>query len=384
MFLLTPTTKIQISMTIANKHNGMRIFTGALLLCLFTACNEQQPASTPAKTPEAKTDSVKAFVLKLDSSKKSISVPGELLSYENAQIRAKVQGYIQKLNVDIGSHVTKGQVLALIDAPEVNTHVLELNEKVKAAQAHYHSSKDYFDRISIASKANGVIAPLELEKIKNQMIADSSDYNAALLAARSYKQIGSYLAIIAPYSGTITKRNVVVGSLVGNAADKPLFELENNAKLRLQVAVPEVYTNALLMGNGGELTTRSLPDKKIKINLVRKSGSIDSETRSETWEFEIPNANGELKAGSYADVKLQFLRTNASLVVPASAVVTTQERKFVIKVANSNTQWIDVRAGFNMGEKQEIFGDLQPGDTLVLKPTEELKPGTKVMSSITK
>lgn len=356
----------------------MRIFAIIIFLSAITACSQrQETAKEPAKET-LKVDSVKVFLLSLDSARKTISLPGELLPYEKAQIRAKIQGYIRKLSVDIGSKVNKGQVLALIDAPEISTRVQELNEKVKAAQARYHSSKDYYDRIALASKSDGVIAPLELEKIKNQMMADSSDYNAALLAARSYRQVGDYLAVVAPYSGTITQRNIVVGSLVGNASDKPLFDLENNTMLRLQVAVPEVYTNAVLMNNTGELTTRSLPDKKFKAQLVRKAGSISSETRSEIWEFEIANPGGELKAGSYADVKLQFLRKGMSIMVPVSAVITTQERKFVIKVVSGQTLWVDVRPGFNMGEKQEIFGDLQAGDTLVVKANEELKAGTRI------
>jgi RND family efflux transporter MFP subunit len=368
-------------MTQANKYTtGMKTFILLLFLSVMTACTQSREAAKEPAKEAPKADSVKAFVLSMDSAKKTISLPGELLPYENAQVRAKVQGYIRTLSVDIGSKVNTGQVLALIDAPEISTRMQELNEKVKAAQARYHSSKDYYDRIAIASRSNGVIAPLEIEKIKNQMMADSSEYNAAMLAAKSYRQVGNYLAVVAPYSGTITKRNIVVGSLVGNAGDKPLFELENNATLRLQVAVPEVYTSAMLMNNTAELTTRSLPDKKLKARLVRKAGSISNDTRSETWEFEIPNPGGELKAGSYADVKLQFLRPGKSMAVPVSAVVTTQERKFVIKVVGSQTQWVDVRAGFNMGDKQEIFGDLKTGDTLVARANEELKGGTKIIT----
>ena len=374
--------KTQFIMTAMFKYiSNMRIILSILLLSIVASCNEGQGKSG-AKKEAAKTDSVKVFVLALDSAKKTISLPAELLPYENVQIRAKVPGYIRKMNVDIGSIVHKGQVLALIDAPEINTRVQELNEKVKAAKSRYQSSKDYFDRINIASQTDGVIAASELQHVRNQMLADSSELNASSFAASSYRQVGGYLAIIAPYNGIITKRNIETGSFVGNANEKPLFELEDNAILRLRVPVPEIYTGAVLLNNSCELTTRSFPDKKFRAVLIRKAGSIDNETRSEVWEFEVPNKGLELKAGSYADVKLNFLRPAKSLTVPVSAVVTTLEKKFVIKVSGNTAQWVDVRAGFNMDDKQEVFGELKAGDTLVVKPTEELKAGTKVVTKL--
>jgi RND family efflux transporter MFP subunit len=370
--------KIQFTMTRTFKSTGvMKYFTGIMLLIVVVACQDNSSNAT-RKKEEAKIDSVKVFVLTMDSVQKNISFPGELLPNENAQIRAKDQGYIKKLNVDIGSTVHKGQVLALIDAPEINSSMEESNEKVNAALSRYQTSKDYFQRVNTASKTDGVIAPSELQRSRNQMMADSSEYKAALFAASSYRQVGNYLAIVAPYDGIITKRNVEVGSFVGNANEKPLFELEDNATLRLRVPVPEVYTGAKLLDNSVDLNTRSFPDKKFKAKLVRRSGSIDNETRSEVWEFEVLNTNRELKAGSYADVRLHFLRPHLSLVVPTSAIVTTLEKKFVIKVTGNLTQWVDVRAGFNLGENQEIFGELKAGDTIVLKANEELKAGTKL------
>ena len=360
----------------------MRIFGGVLVLLNIAACNQQETQTTNTEKLETKVDSVKSFLLVLDSAKKQVSFPGELLPNENAQIRAKAQGYIKKLHVDIGSKVSKGQILALIDAPEINSRLQELNQKVSAAKSRYLSSKDYFERINIAAKSDGVIAASELERTKNQMMTDSAEYNAATFASSSYRQVGNYLAVIAPYSGIITKRNIVVGSFVGNPGDRPLFDLEDSKTLRLQVAVPEIYTNAVLLNNEGELITRSLPDKKFQAKLVRKAGSIDNETRSELWEFEIPNATGELKAGSYADVKLQFVRMQQSFVAPVSAIVTTLEKKFVLKISNHSTQWVDVRTGFNMGEIQEIFGELHAGDTLVLKGNEEIKAGTEVVPKL--
>lgn len=352
--------------------------TGLLLLFILAGCNQQPAPATVTASQPPKADSIKAFILTLDSAKKTLTLPGELLPHENTQIRAKVQGYIREMKVDIGSVVTKGQVLALIDAPEINSRIQELTEKVKAAKARYQSSSDYYHRIAEAAQAEGVIAASELERVKNQMMADSLEYSSTAFAATSTRQIGNYLAIVAPYSGIITKRNIVVGTLVGTPGEKPLFELVDNKILRLRVAVPEIYTNAILAGGTGDLTTRALPENKFKAKLVRKAGAIDPETRSEVWEFEIQNTDGLLKPGSYADVKLQFIRNAPSMMVPVSAVITTLERKFVIRISNSTTEWMDVRPGFNTGEKQEIFGNLHAGDTLVLKPTEELKAGTVI------
>lgn len=373
--------KHQPTMIITFKYvSDMKLLAVIFLFISVIACNEKQQKSITQK--EANSDSFQAFILKKDSVQKTVSLPGDLFPDENIQIRAKVQGYIKKLNVDIGSKVRKGQVLALIDAPEINIRVKELNEKVSAAKARYLSNKDYYDRIYIASKTDGVIAGNELEQRRNQMIADSSDYKAAVFAASSYKQIGGYLAITAPSNGIITKRNIDVGSFVGNANEAPMFELDNNSTLRLRVAIPEIYTGASLLNNNGDLTTRSLPDKTFRIELARKAGSIDNETRSEIWEFKVPNPDHQLLPGSYSDVKLHFIRAQKSFVVPASTVVTTLERKFVIKVLDGTTKWVDVRAGFNMGDKQEIFGNLNEGDTLISKSSEELKEGKKIIPII--
>jgi len=361
------------------QRTSMRVLQSFFLLLVMAACNNHPPNSVVTKE-QVKVDSVAVFVLKTDSVKKDLTLPGELQPNENAQIRAKVQGYIRKVNVDIGAKVSKGQVLAFIDAPEITSRVQEINAKVKGAQARYQSSKDYYERINTASKAEGVIAANELQRTRNQMMADEAEYRAAQYAAASNRQMGKYLTIVAPYSGIITKRNIDQGSYVGNSAEQPLFELEDNSILRLRVAVPEAYTGAELLGNSGDLTTRSFPDKKFKAKLVRKAGSINNASRSEIWEFEVPNPAPELKAGSYADVKLHMVRSRPALVVPTSAIVTTLEKKFVIRVVNNTTQWVDVRTGFNLGDKQEIFGDLQAEDTIVLKGNEELKPDTKIVS----
>ncbi|HMR81763.1 MAG TPA: efflux RND transporter periplasmic adaptor subunit [Niabella sp.] len=353
------------------------------LLLFVAACtqNSQEKNSDPI---ENKIDSVNVFTIETDTVKKTLVLPAELLPREDAQIRAKVPGYVRRMLVDIGSRVSKGQVLALIEAPELNTRIQELNDKANESRARYLSSKDYYERIYTASRTDGVIATGELQRVKNQMMADSLEYKANQSSVASAKQIGNYLAIVAPYSGVVTKRNIVTGSFVGSPNDKPLFEISDNSVLRLQVSVPEIYTDAILSNGVAEVSTRSLPDKKFEAKLVRKAGRIDHDSRSEIWEFEIANTDNKLKPGSYADAKLFFLRQEEGMVVPASAVVTTLEKKFVIKVSNGITRWIDIRSGFNMGDRTEIFGDVQKGDTLVSKGTEELKTDTRIIALIKK
>jgi multidrug efflux pump subunit AcrA (membrane-fusion protein) len=117
---------------------------------------------------------------------------------------------------------------------------------------------------------------------------------------------------------------------------------------------------------------------------VRKAGSIDMSTRTEVWEFEVPNQKNTVKPGAFANVVMELFREQDSFVVPFSAVVTTLEKKFVIKIGKDSTRWIDVSQGLNLSDKTEIFGNLNEGDTIVAKGNEELKAKQKVVAKFPK
>ncbi|MBL7690707.1 MAG: efflux RND transporter periplasmic adaptor subunit [Flavipsychrobacter sp.] len=355
----------------------MRIILLLLSVLLFTGCNnEQKPVAT--KT-EKQVDTVKAIVLKSSPVEKQTTLPGELLPFERVEIHAKVAGYIRQLNVDIGSVVKQGQIIAVIDAPEIQSRVREAKGKGQAAHAKYIASKDTYDRILSASKTEGVISANELQKAKSQMEADLADYNAAVSSEASLKETGDYLVIKAPYSGVITERNVNNGAFVGGQNDKPIVVIEDQTKLRLRVAVPEALTGTQLKTDKIKFSVKSNPNQLYEAQLIRKAGSINTNTRTEVWEFEVNNKDKALKAGAFADVKLNVTRPQNSFTVPSSVVVTTLERKFVIKVSNGTTQWIDVSQGLNLADKIEIFGKLNENDTLVLKANEELKPDIQIV-----
>jgi len=346
-------------------------------LLIFASCNDQPQQQTSAKGID-KVDTVKAFVLQSGKIEKQAMLPGELLPYEQVEIHPKVIGYIKEMKCDIGSVVKRGQVLTIIDAPEIGSRLEEAAGKMQAAKAKYEASKDTYNRVLEASKSDGVIAPNELERAKNQMLADSADYAASTYSSKSSKQIGNYLVIVAPFNGVITERNVNEGAYVGAANEKPILKIEDNSRLRLRVPIPESLTGVQLKDNKIHFSTKANPNQIFEGILVRKSGSIDAATRTEIWEFEFKNDKGVVKPGAFADVKLDVNRNQPSLLVPFPAVVTTLEKKFVIRVNNGTTEWVDVSQGLNLTDKIEIFGKLNEGDTLVSKGNEELKPGTKV------
>lgn len=358
----------------------MRTIKSILILAIATgsisSCNDKsQKESSHTTAPPV--DSLKTFRLKSEKLDKHISLPGELLAYEKVEIRPKVTGYIKQLKVDIGSNVKKGQILAMVDAPEIQSRLSEGGSKMNAALAKYQTSLDTYKRVAEASKTKGVISASELQKARNQMLADSAEYESQKYALQSFKQVGNYLALTSPFNGTVTQKNIYEGSYVGGANEKPLLVIEDTRKLRLRIAVPETFTGVDLKDNHVKFTTKAYPNKPFTALLVRKSGSIDVNTRTEIWEFEVDNTGNALKAGSFANVDLTVSRKDPSFFVPFSAVVTTLEKKFVIKISNDSTRWIDVSPGINISDKTEIFGPLSEGDTLVVKANEEIRPNEK-------
>jgi len=349
------------------------IFKLSIVVLCLSACTENKSSQ---KTTAETTDTVPVFILSSSEVNKSIELPAELLPFETADLTPKVEGYIKEIRVDIGDRVKKGQVLAVIDAPEVRTKSAEFKSSLSSAQSRYQSSKDVYDRLFRASQAktSGIVAPVDLEKSRNQKLTDSAAYQSAKSLAQSYSEVAGYLIISAPFNGIVTSRNSDRGALVGQ--NSPIFTVQNTNTLRLRVAVPEAYMSAETTGKEVNFRVESNPNKSFTAQLARKSGAIDPKNRTETWEYKFNNPHNELKAGSFAYVKLNLTRNAASFVISPSSVATNQERKFVIAVKNGKAEWVDIRQGMSTEKGFEVFGDLKVGDTLVVRATDERKPGS--------
>jgi membrane fusion protein (multidrug efflux system) len=355
----------------------------ALSLLMLVACRNSSESKQATTASANNADTVPVFILRDTSVAKVIELPAELLPYEQSELFARVQGYVKEIKVDLGDRVRRGQTLALIEAPELNTRHAEYESALQASRATYLSSSDMYQRLHKASLANtpGIVAPVELTRARNQVLADSASYQAAKQLAQSYQQVAGLLVIRAPFSGIITARNADPGTLVGN--NQALLTVQNNQTLRLRIGVPELYVASKSVGKEVTFRVDAYPEKLFSAKLSRKSGAIDPNTRTEQWEYTFNNRNNDLKAGSFAYVKLNVQREGNSFVVIPTAIATNQERKFVIRVKEGKAEWVDVRQGMTTEKGIEIFGNLTNGDTLLVRATDERKPGSLAYWKVT-
>ncbi len=340
---------------------------------LGTACRQNKEMA-PAEA--RKTDSFPAFKLLPGPIEKQFILPADLIAYERTEIFAKLGGYAEKIFVDIGDAVRKDQILAQIQAPELEASHAQAAAEVQALLAKWTASTDAYRRFQQADKQQGTVAAIELERIKNQFLTDSSNTESARAKLLAQRRLMEYLVIRAPFDGQVTQRNIDPGALVGPANPKPLLVIENNRKLRLRVPVPEALVSAVPGSQGISFTVDALPGRTFEARLSRKAGALNMVNRTETWEFLCENKENLLKSGMFARASFPFKRPDPGFVVPAAAVFTSNEKRFVIRVNSKLAEWIDVRLGTALDRGTEIFGPLQAGDTLLMRATDEIKPGT--------
>jgi RND family efflux transporter MFP subunit len=208
-----------------------------------------------------------------------------------------------------------------------------------------------------------------------------SEQDAAEASIRVAKTMREYLRVTAPFAGIVTERNVHPGSLVGpNASplNPPLVRIDDIAKLRLTVGVPETYVGAIGAGAAVTFSVPAFPDERFRGVVQRKAYALDPKTRTMAVEVDVDNPGARLAPGMFATVNWPITRTAASYFVPPSAIVSTTEKTFVIAVREGIATWVDVRRGVSDGTLMEVFGNLNPNDVVVKRGVDEIRNGTKI------
>ncbi len=331
---------------------------------------------------------------------RKMQLPGEFQPYQEVAIYGKVTGFVEKVDVDRGSHVKEGQILATLVAPEMKAQRAEAEAKVQAVQAQRAeaeakllSAQSTYERLKAASATPGAIAANELmvaeqsvEAARAQVRAVESSVTAAQAHVKAIEDMEAYLQVTAPFSGVITERNVHPGALVGPGGDKsqPMFRLEQNTRLRLIVAVPEVAVSGIPAKSSVTFTVPAYPGQTFHGTVARVARSMDPKTRSMAVELDVTNPRAQLAPGMYPTVMWPVRRARPTLLVPATSVVTTTERAFVIRVRHGVVEWVTVSKGPAAGEQIEVYGPLNAGDEVVKRASDELREGTRVKTATEK
>src|SRR6266436_1874178 len=335
-------------------------------------------------------DAVRVISRPLD---RKVELPGEFVPYLSVPIHAKIPGFVEKVEVDRGSVVKEGQLLATMIAPELKAQRAEAKAKVSAAEsqkveaeARVAAVQSTYERMKAAAATPGVIAGNELIQTEKQVdverakvAAAEASIQAAKEALKAVEDIQVYLRITAPFSGVITTRNVHPGALVGTGRDAlPMFQLETEDRLRLVVPVPEAEVGGIMKGGKIAFSVPAYPGETFYGTLSRISRSIDPKTRSMPVELDVSNASGKLAAGMYPAVKWPIRGNRSALLVPPTSIATNSERTFVVRVKDGAAEWVDVRKGPMQGDLIEILGPIKEGDTVLRRGSDEIREGTRV------
>ena len=384
------------------------VFRGALLVALpcvvFTGCKEKQPESVRA-TASVVTASRASLA-------NTLTVAGEFLPYQEVELHAKVAGYIRQINVDIGDKVKQGQVLATLDVPELQAQVLGAQAGVRQTQAeivrstndvarakaNYAALHSAAERLQHASEARpGLVAQQELDdaQAKDQAAAAQVDAAKSTLTAMQ-QQLGvsqaqqqqvstmaDYSRITAPFSGVITWRYADTGALIqagtSNAGSAPVVKIADISTLRLRLPVPESLASYVRDGDTATIYIDAL-DRTMTGKVARSTDALDPATRTMQVEVDVPNRDGTLTPGMYAEVTLNVKRTGNALVVPVQAVDRDGPQP-VITVLNAQNRVEKriVKTGVATANRVEILSGLHDGEQVIVANQSSFQPGELVI-----
>jgi len=365
------------------KNKPLILIVTLALAGLFSACGsskEQKEAQLETEKQEAALDTPNVELIPVKKGKltSSISIPGDLVPYQQVDLYAKVNSYVQKLLVDVGSEVHQGELLVVLEAPEINSQLAQAESRIKQMQAIYLADKATYDRLYNTSKTPGTVAPNDLEQAEMKMNSDMANVEAAKSSYKEFEANVGYLQIKAPFDGVITARNVNLGAYVGpgGKTTDPLFTLQDQKRLRLVISVPEAFSGDLNKRDSVSFTVKALPDRKFKAKIQRLAGALDERLRSERTEMDVFNKDKSLLPHMFAEVNLPLPAHDSTLIVPKTAVVTSTEKVFVVKEVDNHALWVEVKKGFQSGDVIEVYGKLNPGDNIVKKATDEIRDGS--------
>jgi RND family efflux transporter MFP subunit len=346
-----------------------------------------------------------------------LKLTGELVPFQEVEVMAKVAGYVQRIYVDAGDRVRQGQLLAVLEVPEMRddlaraaaaiqrnrAELARAQDEVKRAVSAYEMTHLTYTRLStVAEKQPGLVAQQEIDDAQSRDLmaaAQLAAVRSALGVAQEQikvaeaeqsktKTLMDYTRVLAPFDGVVTKRHANSGSMIqaGTSSQTqvmPIVRLSQNSLLRLIVQVPESAAGSVRAGTPVEVRVPSLK-RSLVGKVARVADKVETSTRTMSTEVDVPNIDNTLIPGMYAEVAITLRKSPDALSVPVTAIDFESDKKRVIVVNGEGTLELrHVSLGLETPERAEVIAGLQEGDAVVVGPRSQLRPGQRVKVRMT-
>ena len=310
-----------------------------------------------------------------------IILPGNVQPFSSSPIYARTNGYLRKWYVDIGEHVKQGQLLAVIDAPEVDQQVEQSVSNLNTAKANLELAEITKNRYQGLLKSKAV-AQQDVDNAVGTYNANKSIVDADQANVKQLQALQSFEKIYAPFDGIVTARNTDIGDLVNSGSSTgvktDLFHLAQPGTLRVYINVPEEYSQGIKDGMTPDITLAEFPGRKFQGKLVRTAEAINMTTRTLLVEVDVNNPTGTLLTGSYAEVHIAIPTPGSTLVIPVNTLIFRSEGLHVGVVKDGKMVLTVVTAGHDFGNTIEIVAGLNANDQVIVNPPDSIVSGQEV------
>jgi membrane fusion protein, multidrug efflux system len=353
-----------------------------LIVVVITGIRSREEASAKLRqwTDEQAIPTVAVALPDAKAGSPTIDLPGRLEAYYRAPIFARVSGYLKSWSVDIGARVKAGQVIAEIEAPDLDQQLLQARADLASQEASAKLSEATLTRRKTLLASNFV----SMQEI-DERTADLSNKKAAVKAGQAnverLEALAGYKQIAAPFDGVVTSRDTDVGALInaGGGAGPAMFVISDISKLRVYVNVPQNYVPAIKIGAKAVIAVPEYPNRTFQATVEASSQAVDVSSGTTRMQLGLDNSKGELMPGGYASVKLSLQRDTTPLQIPSSALIFNQSGLRVATVGpDDKVLFKTVTIARDLGRTIELSSGLAPEDRVITAPPDGLADGDQV------
>jgi len=338
-------------------------------------------ASLRAETADLAVPPVSIIAPKRAAPSQEIVLPGNVQPFITSPIFARTNGYLEHWYFDIGARVKQGDLLAVIETPEVDQQLQQARSDLLTAQANLELASITKIRYQGLLKSNAV-SQQDVDNTVGTYNANAAIVEADKAAVQRYSALVSFEKVYAPFDGVITARNTDIGDLINSgsstAAKTDLFHIAQPGVLRVYVNVPEEYSRGITIGMEADLALAEFPDRKFLGKVVRTADDINLTTRTLLIEVDVDNPTGTLLTGSYAEVHLAVPTANSTILLPVNTLLFRTEGLRVGVVRNGKVVLATVTPGHDFGDQIEIVSGVKADDQVIINPPDSIVSGQEV------